>query len=597
MVSWDALVSPKTTKRKENIMKKSKKLFSMMAFSALVCFGVASCGGNGGQSQQTSGAQEKITITAAGGKSKLIKGETVQLTASVDGVTWESSKPEVATVSETGLVTSVGEGKAAITAKKNGYKDGNFTITVELQKIVVSAAGEKTTLTVDETVQLSADQQGVSWVSSDPTIASVSEAGLVTAIKAGQTTIKASKDGYGDGSIAITVNRPAPVATLKMEDADHYSADGWWANGTIGPGATPIYARTSGNASDAQCIAYFDNGDKETLKFNSSAAIAAEITVKMAYSSEVADLSTVENVKFNDVAINLSGVGYAFASSSDFVEISLGNVNVKSGENVLEFNFLAAAPYLDDVVIYSKQQANISLIPAPVKSVITVDKDSINVETGKTATITVTNTTGATFVSDKEDIATVDAAGVVTGVSMGSANIIVKKDGFYSAKVAVTVTEVQEAGEIRLEAELAEEVVAGTSSFMNLTDSTSGITRPHSGGGYISGYNVSGEEVLTFKFNADAAQAGKYELSVNGSPAYGITTDFMFKDSCSITLNTNAVSINADAKIAAGDGSMSAPRVDATLGEVTIVAGENTLVVTFHGSAPSLDFFRLVPKA
>ncbi|MCQ2800911.1 MAG: Ig-like domain-containing protein, partial [Bacilli bacterium] len=226
-----------------------------------------------------------------------------------------------------------------------------------------------------------------------------------------------------------------------------------------------------------------------------------------------------------------------------------------------------------------------------------VDKDSINVEAGKTATINVTNTTGATFVSDKEDIATVDAAGVVTGVSMGSANIIVKKDGFYSAKVAVTVTEVQEAGEIRLEAELAEEVVAGTSSFMNLTDSTSGITRPHSGGGYISGYNVSGEEVLTFKFNAEAAQAGKYELSVNGSPAYGVASDFMFKDSCSITLNTNAVSINADAKIAAGDGSMSAPRVDATLGEVTIVAGENTLVVTFHGSAPSLDFFRLVPKA
>ena len=166
-----------------------------------------------------------------------------------------------------------------------------------------------------------------------------------------------------------------------------------------------------------------------------------------------------------------------------------------------------------------------------------------------------------------------------------------------AAKVKVNVTEVQQAGEIRLEAELAEEVVAGTSSFMNLTDGTSGITRPHSGGGYISGYNVSGEETLTFNFEAEASQAGKYELSVNGSPAYGATEDFMFAESTTITLNEAEVTILASAAITAGDGGMSAPRVDAVLGEVTVVAGENTLVVTFNGKAPSLDFFRLVPKA
>lgn len=581
---------------------KKRIILPLTAMALLMSFSMASCNNAGGEESNVPqsvepGKEEKIVITAAEGKNKLIKGETVQLTASVEGVTWSSSREDVATVNASGLVTSIAEGKATITASKDGYKAGTISITVELQKIVVSAADSKTTLIVDETVQLSADQQGVTWSSSDPSVASVNEAGLVTAIKAGNATIKASKDGFGDGSLAITVNRPAPLATLKMEDADHYSADGWWANGTIGPGATPIYARTSGNASDQECIAYFDNGDKETLKFSSSAAISAEITVKMAYSSAVSDLSTVEDIKFNNTAINLAGVGYEFASSSEFVEISLGNVNIVSGENVLEFNFLAAAPYLDDVVIYSKQQANIALIPAPEKATIAVENATLNVESGKTVTINVTNATGVTFVSDKEDIATVSADGVVTGVSMGSANIIVKKDGYYSAKVTVTVTEVQEAGEIRLEAELADEVVAGTSAFMNLTDSTSGITRPHSGGGYISGYNVTGEESLTFKFNAEAAQAGKYELSVNGSPAYGITTDFMFKDSCSITLNAGEVAINADAKIAAGDGSMSAPRVDATLGEVTIVSGENTLVVVFHGSAPSLDFFRLVPKA
>ena len=242
----------------------------------------------------------------------------------------------------------------------------------------------------------------------------------------------------------------------------------------------------------------------------------------------------------------------------------------------------------------------ITLVPAPVREKIEVQDAELSVEAGKTVQIVVTKPTsleGITFTSSDESAATVDTNGLVTGVSLGSANIIVRKEGMNAAKVKVNVTEVQQAGEIRLEAELAEEVVAGTSSFMNLTDGTSGITRPHSGGGYISGYRVSGEEPLTFKFTATDAQAGKYELSVNGSAAYQATEDFMFATSTTITLNGVAVTINADAAIVAGDGGMSAPRVDATLGEVDVIAGENTLVVTFNGKAPSLDFFRLVPKA
>ena len=92
-------------------MKKRKFILPLTAFALLVSFGLAACNGgnnnNGGESQsqqQSSGQQEKITITAAEGKNKLIKGETVQLTASVAGVTWESKNAEVATVDQNGLV-------------------------------------------------------------------------------------------------------------------------------------------------------------------------------------------------------------------------------------------------------------------------------------------------------------------------------------------------------------------------------------------------------------------------------------------------------------------------------------------------------------
>ena len=579
-------------------MKKRKFLLPLTAFALLVSFGIVACnGGNGGNQQQSQAATEKIQITAAEGKNKLILGESVQLTASVEGVTWSSSDESVATVSNAGLVESKKVGKTTIKASKEGYKDGTLAITVDLETIKVTAADNKTTLVMGESVQLSSSQAGVAWSSSDEKIATVDQTGKVTAVYAGSVEIVAKKDGFNDGKLALTINRPAATATLHWEDADHYAADGEWASSND-PYESPVYDRSSGNASDATCCAHFGEGDMETLKFTSSAATKAELVMTIASRSEIADLSAVMSAKFNDADVAISG-SFAGGSSSEFSELTLGELDIKSGENALVLNFLSSsAPYIDDLAIYAKDAVTITLVPAPIRERIEVQDAELTVEAGKTVQIVVTKPTsleGITFTSSDESAATVDANGLVTGVSLGSANIIVRKEGMNAARVKVSVTEHQEVGEIRLEAELAEEVVAGSSSFMNLTDGTSGITRPHSGGGYISGYNVSGEETLTFNFTA--TQAGKYELSVNGSPAYGVTTDFEFKTSTTITLNEAEVNINADAKIVAGDGGMSAPRVDATLGEVTVKAGENTLVVVFHGSAPSLDFFRLVPKA
>ena len=590
-------------------MKKSKFILPITAFALLLSLGLAACnGGNqggeqGGEQQQSEPGGEsipadaKIKITAAGDKTKLMYGETVQLSADVQGVTWESSKPEIASVSADGLVSALAKGSASIKAKKAGYKDGSISISVDYPNITVTASGEKDIL-VGGTVTLTASEQGVTWSSSDASVATVNN-GVVTGVKLGSATIKASKDNFNDGSVVINVVRPAPTASLHWEEADHYSADGEWASSND-PYESPVYNRSSGNASDGTCIAHFGNGDKETLAFTSNVAVKAELVMTIASRSAIDDLSAVMAIKFNNADVALTG-SFAGGDSSDFQELSLGELDIKSGDNALEVSFLSgSAPYLDNLNIYAASAATIVVKAAPVREKIEVEKAELEVEAGKTVQIVVTKPTsleGVTFTSSDETAATVNETGLVTGVALGTANIIVRKDGMTAARVAVQVKEVEEAGEIRLEAELAEEVVAGSSAFMNLKDNTSGITRPHSGGGYISGYNVSGEETLTFKFTAEASQVGKYELSVNGSPAYGSTEDFMFATSTTITLNETEVTILANAAITAGDGSMSAPRVDATLGEVNVALGENTLVVVFHGKAPSLDFFRLVPKA
>ena len=77
----------------------------------------------------------------------LIEGETETLVATVTpenatdkSVVWESGNESAATVSQEGLVTAVGEGKAAITVKTN---DGGFSASCEVtvNKKVIAVTG------------------------------------------------------------------------------------------------------------------------------------------------------------------------------------------------------------------------------------------------------------------------------------------------------------------------------------------------------------------------------------------------------------------------------------------------------------------------
>lgn len=107
----------------------------LLALTTVACNGggnssAAPNNGSKSNSQQSTSVLPSINVTAADNKKTLEVDETVKLTASVEGVTWESSAPAVATVDGEGLVTAVAAGTAKITAKKDGYKEGSISITV-----------------------------------------------------------------------------------------------------------------------------------------------------------------------------------------------------------------------------------------------------------------------------------------------------------------------------------------------------------------------------------------------------------------------------------------------------------------------------------
>lgn len=160
---------------------------------------------------------EDITIT---GTKTVNVGSTTTLFATVSPdnatdktVTWSSSDTSIATVSSSGVVTGVKAGTATITAKAGGKSDTK-TITVEAASVVVTSVsisgassvkvGKTITLTATVNPENATDKT-VTWTSTDTSVATVSESGVVTGKKAGSTTIKASAGGKS-GTKTITVN-------------------------------------------------------------------------------------------------------------------------------------------------------------------------------------------------------------------------------------------------------------------------------------------------------------------------------------------------------------------------------------------------------
>lgn len=139
---------------------------------------------------------------------------------------WKSSAPAVASVTASGLVTALAEGSASITVTVGG-KSASCSVSVIRQVISVESVtldktelqlteGEKATL-VATILPENADNKKISWKSADSGIASVEE-GMVTAIKAGATTITVTtEDGEHTASCAVTVKEKPKASSITLD--------------------------------------------------------------------------------------------------------------------------------------------------------------------------------------------------------------------------------------------------------------------------------------------------------------------------------------------------------------------------------------------
>ena len=580
--------------RKEfiKIMKK-RFILPLTAFALLLSLGLAACntgnsGNQGGDDQQSQQASEDkpssakletIKISSEGNAKSILYGQTLQLSADQDGVTWTSAKPEVATINASGLVTAVSKGSTTIKASKEGFKDGSFSLSVDYPNITVTASGEKNIL-VGGTVSLTASEQGVTWSSSDTSVATVNN-GVVTGVKLGKATIKASKEHFNDGSVEINVVRPDPTAVLDLQYADHYAADGEWSSSGRGPIDTPVYSKD--NARGGICLAYFGDGDKETLTFTSNVAVKAELVLMIGYYYSIDDASKSFAAKFNDADITIpADQPYESEGTSNYTYkgLSLGDVNIVAGSNVLELTMKEGAqyhPYLDDVEVYAESAATLTVVPAPEKDPVVVNETSLTVAEGKTVAIT-SSMTGLSYKSASESIATVDANGVVAGVKAGETTITVSKDGYKNVKVPVTVTEA--------EGVIAVGINSGTSEGDVVTFRTSqNLSEPYN---YIVD-EWPANAVLTVKVTA--ASAGTYNMYIRARASGGYNSSTTDDLATCMEVKVNGTAVNATGSVSGNSFT------DHLLGEVNLTAGENTITIKCLTTVPTMNMLRFIPKA
>ena len=237
-----------------------------------------------------------VAVRVSPASRDLIVGESAQLTAEpLDArgavlpnraATWSSNRPNVASVSSSGLVTALAAGSAVITATVEG-KSAVAAISVSAPPIAsVSVSPSSATLVVGQTVELEAQPRGasgqplngrvVTWSSNHPEVATVSSAGVVVALSSGTATITASSEGRS-GAATITVDAPSVnrveitpgTTTVTVGGSFRLTATVYDSRGNVIPGAPVAWA-----TSDTR-IATVDNAGRVGGVKEGSAIITA----------------------------------------------------------------------------------------------------------------------------------------------------------------------------------------------------------------------------------------------------------------------------------------------------------------------------------
>ena len=418
-------------------------------------------------------------------------GGTQQLSATVSSngavvqnaaISWSSSNPAVITVSNSGLATGVGAGSATITATSSGSSGSasltvaapapaqvaSVTVTFNSQSIVTGQATQATATARDANGNVITGRTVV-WSSDDIQLASVSAAGLVTGLAAGSPLIVAKIDGVaGWATLTVAAPAPLPVYSVQLTINPNSITTGQTASSNVvlrDSLGTTLTGYTIGWSSSKPTVASVGLGGVVTGVGAGSATITASsggkngtaglavagtslptvatVTVTAPSTSLTAGQTTQATAVARDSAGNVLGGQTITWTSSNAAAATVSSTGLISAVANGSTTIIATAG--------GKTGSLVINVAVPATASVSVSAPSSSVAAGQTlqASATVKDANGNAipgalvfWSSSNAAVAAVSLNGVITGVTIGTANITASNSG-KSGSVTITVTAAQ----------------------------------------------------------------------------------------------------------------------------------------------------------
>jgi uncharacterized protein YjdB len=443
-------------------------------------------------------------VTVEPTEAELPVGQTVNLSvavlaegggpATVQDVTWTSSSPGVATVSQSGTVTAVGPGSATITAASavNPNLKATCAVTVYVPPVSITIAQHPLNVNLGASATLNAvvygpggamaSTQAVTWGSSDESVITVDpETGLYNAVGGGTATITATSamPGFANikGTCQATVAIPPHSITVEPPEGDLTEGDTFNLSATVlGANGEPATVQgVTWSSSNAAVAAVSPSGMVTAVTAGSATITAASIadpSVKGTCAITVnpylhavsvslnKNATTIEFGDSEELIATVYAAGGLLATNQDVAWVSLHEdvATVMEGlvTPVLEVvGAETATATIRVVTVDGNKTADciVTVIPTHIDVTgVTLSPASmalkVNGAAGQlTATVLPNQPPGnvatnqeVSWKSSAPEVATVDQDGLVTPIKEGKATITVTTDeGDFTATCEVTV--------------------------------------------------------------------------------------------------------------------------------------------------------------
>ncbi|ALL07416.1 hypothetical protein AQ505_19130 [Pedobacter sp. PACM 27299] len=353
-------------------------------------------------------------------------GNTTQLSSSTSAGVWTSGTPAVATINSSGLVTGVTTGTSLITytvTNGNGCV-ASQTATVTINALpVVSAITGTLTACIGNTTQLSSTTSGGVWSSGTPAVATVSSSGLVTGVTSGTAVITytvTNANGCTASQMTTVTINPLPVVAAitgtlsacigNTTQLSCSTSGGVWTSATPAVATVNSSGLLTGVTAGTSVITYTvtnANGciakQTATVTINALPVVAAITGTLSACIGNTTQLSSTTSAGVWTsgtpavASINSSGLVTGLTSGTSLITYTVTNGNG----------------------CVATQTTTVTINALPVVAPIT---GTMSTCIGKTTQLANTTSSGV-WSSVNPTIATVNSAGLVTGVAVGTATI------------------------------------------------------------------------------------------------------------------------------------------------------------------------------